>query len=446
MPTRKENRDPAVPPGPAAAGTARLSLGVWVVQAACFVASAVMLALLVVVACFFDPDLHALYSSPHPPEEGSAENDTRVTSDVRGGVTSSMQPDAHGVVGTLVITACALLAAAVYVAAGGLTARRATGGDPEGRLAATYLVASQAALFAGSSAAWLLQVAVVLLARHAVLTGYVVYALHCFCLAAFGGLFCTRGVLSGTYARQTRALRDAAPEHHRLVGPGRAVVSNLILAAVGLSTAMAAVAAETVACVTFASTVAGVIVWAAAVFSGLVVAALLCTELVLANYVQVLLGPHLGLIIACGIVGVALETYYARNYYVAQAQLAGARTGVRLALALLAALVMLMAVVRAVRAVLHHRRRDSGFAARVRATRDRARRQLGRVRSSVREAGRRLNGSRRARPESEHVYAEIPYAEVSAGESGDDEEHIYEVPDDKVDVFLRPPSARARAW
>ncbi|ADO13818.1 envelope glycoprotein M [Saimiriine alphaherpesvirus 1] len=430
-------------PSSPAAKMARLAKGVWAVQTACFLVSVIMLVLLTVVACFFDAGLARFYAPPN------TRNDTRPASDVHGGVTSALQPDAKGAMGTFVITAGILLVSAIYVIVGAVTARGVPNKDPEAQLAAVSLVAPQSALLLGSAAAWLLQVAVVLLARRVASLGYVAYGLHSACLAAFGVLFCTRGVLSGTYAKQARGLERVAPTHYRVVGAARAVVANVVLLAVCLATAMMAVAAETVAVENFAMTPAEAVAWAAGVFACLVIVAAIVVEMFMARYVQVLPGPHLGLVIACGIIGVAVEAYYARNYYVAEARMAGARTGIRVVLALLAGFVLVMAVVRLVRAYVYHKRRGTKFSERVRATRDRAKRQIGRVRASMREAGRKLKRTRGGR-DQDPLYAEIPYTEVPyAGESTDefdDEEPVYEIPTDtEADEFLRRPSIRSGA-
>ncbi|UPH92994.1 UL10 [Human alphaherpesvirus 1] len=413
---------------------ARTAWWVWCVQVATFVVSAVCVTGLLVLASVFRARFPCFYAT------ASSYAGVNSTAEVRGGVAVPLRLDTQSLVGTYVITAVLLLAAAVYAVVGAVTSRYDRALDAGRRLAAARMAMPHATLIAGNVCSWLLQITVLLLAHRISQLAHLVYVLHFACLVYFAAHFCTRGVLSGTYLRQVHGLMELAPTHHRVVGPARAVLTNALLLGVFLCTADAAVSLNTIAAFNFNFSAPGMLICLTVLFALLVVSLLLVVEGVLCHYVRVLVGPHLGAVAATGIVGLACEHYYTNGYYVVETQWPGAQTGVRVALALVAAFALGMAVLRCTRAYLYHRRHHTKFFMRMRDTRHRAHSALKRVRSSMRGS---RDGRHRPAPGSPPgipEYAEDPYAISYGGQLdryGDsDGEPIYdEVADDQTDVL-----------
>nr|QBH85117.1 UL10 [Human alphaherpesvirus 2] len=214
-------------------------------------------------------------------------------------------------------------------------------------------------------------------------------------------------------------------------------MTNALLLGTLLCTAAAAVSLNTIAALNFNFSAPSMLICLTTLFALLVVSLLLVVEGVLCHYVRVLVGPHLGAIAATGIVGLACEHYHTGGYYVVEQQWPGAQTGVRVALALVAAFALAMAVLRCTRAYLYHRRHHTKFFVRMRDTRHRAHSALRRVRSSMR-------GSRRGGPPGDPGYAETPYASVSHhaeidryGDSDGDPIYDEVAPDHEAELYAR---------
>ncbi|SPT06116.1 envelope glycoprotein M [Human alphaherpesvirus 2] len=431
MGRRAPGGSPEAAPGADVAPGARAAWWVWCVQVATFIVSAICVVGLLVLASVFRDRFPCLYAPATSYAEANA------TVEVRGGVAVPLRLDTQSLLATYAITSTLLLAAAVYAAVGAVTSRYERALDAARRLAAARMAMPHATLIAGNVCAWLLQITVLLLAHRISQLAHLIYVLHFACLVYLAAHFCTRGVLSGTYLRQVHGLIDPAPTHHRIVGPVRAVMTNALLLGTLLCTAAAAVSLNTIAALNFNFSAPSMLICLTTLFALLVVSLLLVVEGVLCHYVRVLVGPHLGAIAATGIVGLACEHYHTGGYYVVEQQWPGAQTGVRVALALVAAFALAMAVLRCTRAYLYHRRHHTKIFVRMRDTRHRAHSALRRVRSSMR-------GSRRGGPPGDPGYAETPYASVSHhaeidryGDSDGDPIYDEVAPDHEAELYAR---------
>ncbi|QPO25218.1 envelope glycoprotein M [Bovine alphaherpesvirus 2] len=397
---------------------ARISWRIWCVQAVAFALSSLCLVGLLIVAYFFDAGFPCFYATA---AVRVGVNNTHHAV-VRGGVAIALGLGAQSVVGTYVTTAVALVAAAIYMLAGAATSKYRHDMDTGTRLAAVYMVAPQTTLVFGAACPWLLQITVILLSHRILMLAHVMYVLHFVCLACFAFHFCTRGVFSGTYVRQVHSMIDAAPTHHRVIGPIRAVMTNVLLLVAFMSSAAAAASVNAVVASNFNTSAPGMIVTTAGAFAALIVCLLLVVEFLLSHYVHVLLGPHLGAIAAAGMVGVATEYYYSSSYYVTETQWSGVHGGTRAVLAIVAVFVLIMAVVRIVRAYLHHRGHHTKFFRHMRATKNRAKSALQRVRGSM-QGVRRGAGPRTS---AEPMYPAARYEPMAESEGYGGEEPIYE--------------------
>ncbi|AFR32451.1 envelope glycoprotein M UL10 [Leporid alphaherpesvirus 4] len=397
---------------------ARVTWRIWCVQATAFALSSLCLVGLLIVAYFFDAGFPCFYAMATARVGGNHTNHAMV----RGGVAVELGLGTRSLVGTYVTTAVTLVAVAVYVIAGAATSRYRNGIETQARLDAVYMVAPHTTLVFGTVCPWLLQITVILLAYRATGLAHVIYVLHFLCFSCFAFHFGTRGVFSGTYVKQVHAMIDAAPSHHRVVGPVRAVVLNLLLMVVLVAAAAVATSTNAIVAINFNPSAPGMLVTTVCMFAAVVLCFILVVEFLISHYVQVLVGPHIGAIAAAGMVGVAVEHYYKSSYYVAETQWSGAHGGVRAALILVAVFVIIMAAVRLVRAYLHHREYRTAFFRRVRATKSRAKTALRKVRGSMQSAGRRSSSA--------------PLYPGAANASGD--EPIYEdVASDGEEIYSR---------
>ncbi|BBM13182.1 envelope glycoprotein M [pteropodid alphaherpesvirus 2] len=412
---------------------------VWCVQAGAFVVSVLCLVGLLILAYFFEAGFPCFYATPITYAK------VNETAEVRGGVAAALRLNAPSVVGTYAFTAFLLVIAAAYVITGAATSAYHKPLDVDKRVAAASLVMPQATLILGNVCPWLLQITVLLLSHRVSMLAHLVYIFHFACLAYFTSHFCTRGVFSGTYLRQTHSMMDVAPTHYRVIGPARAVMTNVLLLGTLLATATTAVSMHAIAVANFNLTAPGVLICVTTLFTILVVLLLLVVEGVLSHYVRVLLGPHLGAIAATGILGVATEHYYNHAYYVTESQQPGVQTGVRVTLALVAVFALVMALVRCVRAYLYHRRHHTKFFKHMRATKQRARSAIRRAQASLRDSRHKHAAPRQ--DSLDPIYSEIQYAGESDAEFDEeynDGEPIYDEvpsePDSVVYAQIKHPS------
>lgn len=166
---------------------ARTAWWVWCVQVATFVVSAVCVTGLLVLASVFRARFPCFYAT------ASSYAGVNSTAEVRGGVAVPLRLDTQSLVGTYVITAVLLLAAAVYAVVGAVTSRYDRALDAGRRLAAARMAMPHATLIAGNVCSWLLQITILLLAHRISQLAHLVYVLHFVCLVYFAAHFCTRG-------------------------------------------------------------------------------------------------------------------------------------------------------------------------------------------------------------------------------------------------------------
>ncbi|AVT50634.1 envelope glycoprotein M [Cervid alphaherpesvirus 3] len=280
-------------------------------------------------------------------------------------------------------TALVLLAVAAFDVAAAVVIRR----ESPGALAAAHhmnalatLATPPGALLLGALAAWALQAAVLLLSHKIMVLAAATYLAHAGAVVAFAGLFCTAGLPGAEYAQAVRALRGTSPRAHRLLGPGRAVMINLVGGMLALVVGTAPLMLGQLLGAGLGLSLAQTVTASVTVFCLAAALLLALSELVLARYAQVLPGPAFGTLVAASCIAVAAHDYFRQLRGVVRAQAPGLPLGVRLALAGVALLAVGMLVLRLVRACLHHRRKGSAFYGHVSAAREQAVRYIARVR------------------------------------------------------------------
>ncbi|QBM10891.1 Envelope glycoprotein M [Caprine alphaherpesvirus 1] len=313
-------------------------------------------------------------------------------------------------------TALVLLAVAAFDVAAAVIIRQESRGEPEPAhhmSALAALATPPGALLLGALAAWTLQAAVLLLSHKVMLLAAATYLAHAGFVAAFAGLFCTAGLPSGEYADAVRALRGASPRAHRLLGPGRAVLINLVCGAVALAVGTTPLMLGQLLAASLSLTLAQTVAVGVAVFCAAAVLFLALGELVLSRYAQVLPGPAFGTLVTASCIAVSAHDYFRQLRHAVSAQAPGLPVGVKLALAAVALLAVAMLVLRLVRACLYHRQKNSAFYGRVSAARQQAVRYIARAR-----------GVRRGR--AAPAPADAGTALLDGGDATDDEDALYE--------------------
>ncbi|AMB17028.1 glycoprotein M [Macropodid alphaherpesvirus 1] len=428
--------------GPRSGGivSKRTSWRIWCIQLGAFVTAVACLVCLLILAYFLEAGFPCFYAEPiaykptNPPE-------------VQGGMAVALRLHPHGIVGTYVITAIILAAAAVYVIVGAVTSNYSAKLDIKHRVAAAYMVIPQATLIIGNICPWLLQIAVLLFSHRVIMLATLSYAIHFVFLIYFTYHFCTRGLFARTYIRQVHSLVEVAPTHHRVVGPVRSVLINGLLFGALMATAAAAVSIQTIVAVNFTLTAPGVLICTVVLFDVILVTLLLNVEFVLSNYVHVLIGPYIGAITATGLIGMATEHYYQNASVVSEAQRPGVQPWIRVALALTAVFILGMFIARLVRAYLYHRHHHTRFYRSMKATKQRAHDVLSRRRRG-KKGGMATRETYPQTEVQEPIYADLQFAGESDMDGYDtNEEPIYDEvasdPEEIVYAQIKTPQHQA---
>ncbi|QPF49856.1 gM [Suid alphaherpesvirus 1] len=269
-------------------------------------------------------------------------------------------------------TATVLLAHALYAVAGAVVLRREAGRlafQPSVVLYAASTVAAPGTLMLGALCAWTLQAVVLLMAHKQAGLAAAAYITHFVFLALFGACHACKG------AGDVRAALAASPPLRRVAVHARAVVTNVVLGAVGLGAAVVGLMLGVLLANSFHISLWKTAEVALAVFTVLALALMAFVEVVVSGYVQVLPTPAFCVLVASAALGVSAHRYFAK-FSEALGETHGVVIGTRAVLAVLSLIALAMIVVRLVRACIAHRARGSRFYANVDKARTTARRYL----------------------------------------------------------------------
>ncbi|ASW27097.1 envelope glycoprotein M [Beluga whale alphaherpesvirus 1] len=402
----------------------------WMVQASGFALLAVLLIATLISASVEAAGLPCFYAAvvDYAPRN--------VTAD--GGATRGLQPalflEAPTTAAFFAYTALVLFCMAMCNVAIPATIRREGQRSRALRrsiVALASMTSPPAALFLGALLAWTLQTVVLCLSHKLVSLSAVLYVCHACLLVPFFVYYCGAGMPRAAYVGLADTVKYNSPRLYILLHYSRAINANLLGGAlalgIGVAPLMLGQLMATGLQMAFWRTIAGAIT----MFAVCAIVYLVSAELVFSHYVQMLVGPAFGILVAAGCMGVSLNDYSARLAPVIAACAPNLPLAVRVTLAAVGLFAALMLVVRLVRAYLYHRRKNSAF--------------YGRVTKVRRRAARYVQRVRKARGRGRDADAEPLFDSDGFGGAGEgDGDDAYEVPDDEEPVYEEPAAYQKR--
>ncbi|AIL02969.1 envelope glycoprotein M [Equid alphaherpesvirus 3] len=350
----------------------------WLVQVFCFALASVMLFITLVTAslpqigypCFYGTLVD--YSVPN-----NSIVDGVWMHRITGGVAPALFLESATTAAFLYYTAIVTMAVAVYLVIAAFVARSGiqTGGSSFVRgshTRITALLASHLTITLGTLSAWLLQVVVLLLSHRQIVLAAAAYIAHFLALAFFCLCFCGLGATSVQRADDVRALKTTSSAMHRVAGPWRAVVANLITGALGIAIAILSLMVEMILANSFHISLWQTVGVAVGVFAVVGILFLALAELVVSHYVHVLVGPAFAILVAASALAVAAHNYFARFHNMVVVQAPSIALASRAVMGAVAVVAVAMLVLRVVRACLFHRRKNTAFYGRMQNARSKA--------------------------------------------------------------------------
>nr|QOJ44292.1 envelope glycoprotein M [Gallid alphaherpesvirus 1] len=302
-----------------------------------------------------------------------------------------------GMIFTVYATMAVWILLAIYVTLGAVRAKTCNHDRSYGASELTSAVISTPALMSIIITVWAWQLFVLLLSYRQLTLSAVTFCIIFVSGIVFLGTFASSGKTPDQYSVFNSQLKSACPEVHCVVSPFKAVVLNVYASIMGVWGLIMALSGALVMTVNFGVSVPASTLGAMIAFLIIGIIYLIVTELVLAKYVHVLIGPHFGLIIALGMLGTA-SLHYANtldsgthpNWKPAAAGILG----------VFALLVLVLAILRVVRAYRYHQYRQTDFIRKVTTVATEA------LDKTVKRKTRREKYKSRR---DKHVYETVPY-------------------------------------
>ncbi|APQ48443.1 UL10 [anatid alphaherpesvirus 1] len=346
-------------------------LRLWFLQVACFVLVLLMYTVTLISASFKTTGFPCFFAAVVDYTTFNKTIEGGFTNPIMGGIVPALFFEQGEVLFFFYSFGLVLIATACYMITGGIILKR----DAKTSACANHahlasLIVPPATILVGSLSMWTLQTVVVLLSHKLIVLAACTYLVHFILFTFFYIYFCGRGVNSVTYADDVRTLRSLSSRMHIIAGNVRAVIINIISALYGLSIIIMAIMLEMLMANSFSMQLWQPITVGISVFIAITIFFLLAVEFVVARYVHVIIGAHIGLLAGCGMIGTSSHDYLNRFYYALGENVQGITLFVRLSLGILSTIILIMMLVRIFKAYIYHRRNVTRFYGRVRDVRD----------------------------------------------------------------------------
>ncbi|AAT07731.1 ORF50 [Human alphaherpesvirus 3] len=367
-----------------------LNWRIWIIQVMMFTLGAVMLLATLIAASSEYTGIPCFYAAVVDYELFNATLDGGVWSGNRGGYSAPvlfLEP--HSVVAFTYYTALTAMAMAVYTLITAAIIHRETKNQRVRQSSGVaWLVVDPTTLFWGLLSLWLLNAVVLLLAYKQIGVAATLYLGHFATSVIFTTYFCGRGKLDETNIKAVANLRQQSVFLYRLAGPTRAVFVNLMAALMAICILFVSLMLELVVANHLHTGLWSSVSVAMSTFSTLSVVYLIVSELILAHYIHVLIGPSLGTLVACATLGTAAHSYMDRLYDPISVQSPRLIPTTRGTLACLAVFSVVMLLLRLMRAYVYHRQKRSRFYGAVRRVPERVRGYIRKVKPAHRNSRR----------------------------------------------------------
>ncbi|QEG54072.1 Envelope glycoprotein M [Cacatuid alphaherpesvirus 2] len=223
-------------------------------------------------------------------------------------------------------------------------------------------VANMPALVSLIICVWLWQVFVLLLSYRQVTLAAVTFCVIFIVGSIFLGAFTSGGKSPENYNTFNFQLKAVCKDVHVVVTAFKAVVMNLFTTLLSIWIMVLALLGAVVMVLNFEISISTAAVGAFVAFIVIGILYLLTVELLISRYVHVLLGPHLGMIISLGILGVTALNYSKTLDVMLYPSWKPITTGI---LGAFAVIVLTLGILRAVRSYRFHHSRQTRFLQRV---------------------------------------------------------------------------------
>nr|WOD55072.1 envelope glycoprotein M [Equid alphaherpesvirus 4] len=358
----------------------------WLVQVFCFALTTSVLFITLVTASLQKTGYPCFYGSlvDYTQENHSVVNGVWMQKIV-GGVAPTLFLETTSLVAFLYYSTIVLMAISLYLIISAVLLRKFARGKECTAVAGcsrptTTLIASHVTLVLGTLTTWLLQVVILLLSHKQVVLAAAAYTVHFVALVFFCLSFSGLGTSSDQYSSNLRILKTNMPVLHRMAGHGRAVMTNLSLGMLGISLPILSLMLGVILANSFHITLWQTVTVAVGVFVALGLLFLIIVELVVSHYVHVLIGPALAVLVASSTLAVATHSYFVHFHTMVSVQAPNLATASKAVVGIMAVISIIMLVVRLVRAIMFHKKRNTEFYGRVKTVSSKARKYVNRVR------------------------------------------------------------------
>lgn len=250
------------------------------------------------------------------------------------------------------------LAISVYLIVGCVRVKTCNYDPSYGASELSSAVATMTALVALSVSVWAWQVFVLLLSYRQLTLAAGTFAGIYVAGLVFLGAFASSGRSPEDYSVFNFQLKTVCKNVHTVITAFKAVVLNLFAAMIGLWNLVLVLLGAVIMVLNFGVPIPSATIGALTVFIVLGLAYLVVIEVLVARYVHVLLGPHIGVIVALGIAGTSALSYAETLDALMYPSWKPVTAGI---LGAFAVIVVAMAVLRVVRAYRYHKARQSKF-------------------------------------------------------------------------------------
>ncbi|AAQ73736.1 glycoprotein M [Psittacid alphaherpesvirus 1] len=250
------------------------------------------------------------------------------------------------------------LVVAVYLLLGGVRVKMCNFDSSYGASELSSAVATMTSLVTLSITAWAWQVFVLMLSYRQLTLAAVAFVGIFIAGLVFMLSFASGGKSPENYATFNSQLKTVCKDVHAVITAFKAVVLNLFCVVFGVWHLMLVMLGAVIMVLNFGVSIPKATTGALVVFIVLGLVYLMMIELVVSRYVHVLLGPHLGMIIALGIAGTSALSYAETLDEIMYASWKPVAAGI---LGAFSVIVLALAVLRAVRSYKFHKAAQSKF-------------------------------------------------------------------------------------
>nr|USL85463.1 MAG: envelope glycoprotein M [Turdid alphaherpesvirus 1] len=250
------------------------------------------------------------------------------------------------------------LAIAVYLLVGCIRVKMCNYDPSYGASELSSAVATMTALVALTISVWAWQVFVLLLSYRQLTLAAGTFAGIYVAGLAFLGAFASSGMTPEEYSVFNFQLKTVCKKVHTVITSFKAVTLNLFAAMIGLWNLVLVLLGAVIMVLNFGVPIPNATIGALTIFIVLGLAYLVVIEVLVARYVHVLLGPHIGMIVALGIAGTSALSYSETLDAIMYPSWKPVTAGI---LGAFAVVVVALAILRVVRAYRYHKARQSKF-------------------------------------------------------------------------------------